>query len=70
VLHAAAKAINGPGRDHVDLPGGGILQQTVKVRTPLSPLGTADAGIFVNADNVPPDRAATAASSRRWLSVV
>jgi hypothetical protein len=43
VLHAAAKAIIGPGCGHVDLPGG-ILQQTVKVRALLSPLGTADAG--------------------------
>jgi hypothetical protein len=58
-----------PGRDHVELFRVYRLEHGVEPRALVPALGATDAGILVNRSMCQPDRAATASSSRRWLSV-
>ncbi|WP_458192560.1 hypothetical protein [Bradyrhizobium sp. UFLA05-153] len=73
ILQAAAEAINAPGRDHVDLAGGDILQQPIEARTLVAAVGAADVGVLVEACDHPAralsDRLQLAALVLRGLSV-
>jgi len=63
VLKAAAKAIDGPSSDHVDLARGRVFEQAIEARPLVAPLGTRNAGILVTPTTCQPERAATASSS-------
>jgi hypothetical protein len=70
ILEAASETVDRLSSDHVDLTRRRILQQPIKTWTLVTAFAAADTGILVNANDFPPDRAATASSSRRWFSVV
>src|SRR5262249_32719913 len=53
ILQAAAEPVDGPGGNHVDLPCGGILQQLIECWSLVPALGTTDAGILVELNNLP-----------------
>jgi hypothetical protein len=66
----AANLVHGPGRDHIQLPASGVLQQAIESRTlrpALAPLTPASSW---KPTTCQPERAATDSSSRRWFSVV
>src|SRR5262249_5961712 len=48
VLQAAAKPIDRPGHDYIELPLGGIVQQGIKLRALVSALGATDAVVLVD----------------------
>jgi hypothetical protein len=53
ILQAAAEQIDGPGRDHVDLAGGGVLQEPIESWALVATLGAADAGVLIETYNLP-----------------
>jgi hypothetical protein len=53
ILHAAAETVDGPGRNHVDPPRRGILEHAIKSRPLVAAFGAADAGVFVDVDDLP-----------------
>lgn len=53
ILQTAAETIDRPGRDHVDLARGGILEQPIETRPLVATLAAADAGILIEADHLP-----------------
>src|SRR5215813_10592362 len=54
VLQAAAEPINRPSHNDLKLPLGGVVQQCIKLRAPVSALGARDAVVAVDLDDLEP----------------
>jgi hypothetical protein len=54
VLQRPAQAVGGPDGQHVELAAHGCLQDGVEGRSLVTPLGAADAGVFVHLYEVVP----------------
>jgi hypothetical protein len=69
ILQAAAEAIDGPCCDHVDLARRGVVEQSIEARTLVAAVGARDAGVLVDADDLPARALSnTAASPKESVS--
>ena len=70
VLQAAAEPIDRPRHHHIELALGGIPKERIKGWALIPALGTADAVILVDLDDLAAHAAAISRSSRSWFAVV